>query len=91
MHYVSGNQLHYTHTEESAQHSHLYLECGQAIQSCGVHSFRGDIGDICYEVLQILACLLQVGGVNDDLHQLQKECHNFEGNFEVLCLDGDRF
>lgn len=32
---------------------------------------RGDVGDVCYELLQIPAGLLQVGCVNDDLHQLQ--------------------
>lgn len=46
----------------------FYLECGQAIESCGVDCFGGDIGDVCYKLLQIPAGLLQVGGVNDDLH-----------------------
>lgn len=49
----------------------FYLECGQAIKSCGVYCFGGDVGDVCYELLQVPAGLLQVGGVNDDLHQLQ--------------------
>lgn len=48
----------------------FYLKCGQAIESCGVNCFRGDVGDICYKLLQISAGLLQVGCVNDDLHQL---------------------
>lgn len=32
--------------------------------------FWGDVGDICYKLFQVPAGLLQVGGVNDDLHQL---------------------
>lgn len=40
-----------------------------------MYCFRGDVGDVCYELLQIPAGLLQVGGVNDDLHQLQREGH----------------
>lgn len=49
-----------------------YLECGEAIESGGVHRFRGHVGDVCDELLQIPTGLLQVGGVDDDLHQLQK-------------------
>lgn len=37
-----------------------------------MHRFRRNIGDVCYELLQIPTGLLQVGGVNDDLHQLQE-------------------
>lgn len=48
-----------------------YLESGQAIESRGVNCFRRDIGDVCYKFLQIPAGLLQVGCVNNDLHQLQ--------------------
>lgn len=40
-----------------------------------MYCFRGDVGDVCYELLQIPAGLLQVGGINDDLHQLQREGH----------------
>lgn len=49
-----------------------YLECGEAIESGGVHRFRGNVGDVCDKLLQIPTGLLQVGGVNDDLHQLRK-------------------
>lgn len=49
-----------------------YLECGEAIESGGVHRLGGNVGDVCDELLQIPTGLLQVGGVNDDLHQLRK-------------------
>ena len=42
-----------------------------------MNCFRGDVGDVCYKLLQILAGLLQVGGVNDDLHQLEKQGNSF--------------
>lgn len=60
-------------TQKNPHIINSYLECGQAIESCSVHSFRGDIGDICYKILKISAGLFQVGGVNDDLHQLQQK------------------
>lgn len=56
----------------------FYLECGQAVKSCGVNRFRGDVGDVCDELLEIPAGLFQVGGVNDDLHQLQKRRSQFK-------------
>lgn len=55
---------------------HLYLERGQAVKSGGVHSFGGDVGDVGDEVLQVATGLFQVGGVDDDLHQLQPENHS---------------
>lgn len=60
-----------------------YLECGEAVEPGGVHRFRGNIGDVCDELLQIAAGLLQVGGVNDDLHQLQQSGAN-TGHFRTL-------
>lgn len=53
-----------------------YLECGKAVEPGGVHRFRGNVGDVCDELLQVAAGLLQVGGVNDDLHQLQQSGAN---------------
>lgn len=50
--------------------------------------FRGDISDVRYELLQIPAGLFQLGGVNDDLHQLQKENDNFRLNKTVFGLHG---
>lgn len=53
-----------------------YLECGKAVEPRGVDRFRGDVGDVCDELLQVPTGLLQVGGVNDDLHQLQQSGEN---------------
>lgn len=58
-----------------------YLECGEAVKPCCVHRFRGDVGDVCDELLQVAAGLLQVGGVYDDLHQLQQSGGNSSRNF----------
>lgn len=48
-----------------------------------MHSFSGDIGDVRYKILKIPTGLFQVGGVNDDLHQLQQENHNCCEQFPV--------
>lgn len=65
----------------------FYLEGRQAIESCGVNCFRGDIGDVCYKLLQIPAGLLQVCGVNDDLHQLQRQSYSFKLKDRILYHD----
>ena len=52
-----------------------------------MYCFGGDVGNVCYKLLQIPAGLLQVGGVNDDLHELQKEGYNVRLCDSVLGLD----
>lgn len=66
-----------------------HLEGGQSVESCGVNCFWGDVGDVRYEFLQIPAGLLQVGGVNDDLYQLQRQGYSSSLNpecFSRLCV-----
>lgn len=70
IHSVS-HQLEYKHSESQLAAGDRHLECGEAVEPGGVHRFRGHVGDVCDELLQVATGLLQVGGVNDDLHQLQ--------------------
>lgn len=63
----------------------LHLERGQAIKSGGVHGFGGDVGDVGDEVLQVATGLLQVGGVDDDLHQLWPENKQTQSLGAVSC------
>lgn len=66
-----------------------HLEGRQSVESCGVNCFWGDVGDVCYEFLQIPAGLLQVGGINDDLYQLQRQGYSSSLSpecFSRLCV-----
>lgn len=47
------------------------LEGGRSVQFGGVDSVHRNVGDVGDELLQKLTALLQVGGVDDHLHQLE--------------------
>jgi len=50
-----------------------HLKGGGPVQLGSICRFRRNVGYVCYELLQEVAALLQVGGVNDHLHQLWGE------------------
>lgn len=47
------------------------LKCGEAVEPCGVDGFWRDVGNVGDEIFQVFTCLLQVGGIDNDLNQLQ--------------------
>lgn len=53
--------------------SSAHLEGGGAVELGGVHGLGQHVGDVGDELLQEPAGFLQVGGVDDDLHQLGRK------------------
>ena len=51
------------------------LKGGGAVELGGVHGVGGHVGDVGDELLQVVAGLLQVCGVDDDLNQLREHTH----------------
>ena len=58
----------------------VYLEGGGTVQLGRVDCVRRNVGDVGYELLQEVAALLQVGGVDDHLHQLNMSSNRREGH-----------
>lgn len=56
----------------------MYLKRGGAVEFGGVGGVWRNVGDVGDKLLQIMAALLQVSGVNDHLDQLRTDKHKTE-------------